>query len=110
MKKLPTLYEILGVAPSATEEEIKEVYRKLVRKLHPDLPKNKERDTERIKDINYAKSILLDTKARKSYDATLALLRRKCAECAGTGVRYKQKGFSSREAVPCAFCKGSGYE
>lgn len=61
-------YKILGVARSASAEEIKRAYRKLARQYHPD--KNKEAGAEdRFKEINEANEVLGDDSKRKAYDA-----------------------------------------
>lgn len=60
-------YKIMGVSPTATEQEIKTAYRKLARKYHPDL--NKEADAEsRFKEMGEAYEILRDSTKRKEYD------------------------------------------
>ena len=60
-------YQTLGVARSAAEGEIKRAYRKLARKYHPDV--SKERDaSERMKEINEAYEVLQDPKKRAAYD------------------------------------------
>ncbi|MDD3678756.1 MAG: molecular chaperone DnaJ [Patescibacteria group bacterium] len=60
-------YEILGVAKSATKEEIKKAYRKLALKYHPDKGGTKE-DEAKFKEINEAYNILSNDEKRKSYD------------------------------------------
>jgi curved DNA-binding protein len=61
-------YATLGVAPSATHEQIKHAYRKLARKFHPDV--SKEPDAEaRFKDVAEAHEALIDTERRAAYDA-----------------------------------------
>ncbi|WP_026370744.1 molecular chaperone DnaJ [Kallotenue papyrolyticum] len=60
-------YEVLGVARTATAEEIKRAYRRLARQYHPDL--NKEPDAEaKFKEINEAYEVLSDADKRAMYD------------------------------------------
>jgi molecular chaperone DnaJ len=61
-------YAILGVSRSATEKEIKQAYRRLARKYHPDVnPGDKSAET-RFKEINEAHEVLSDAEKRKKYD------------------------------------------
>ena len=63
-------YETLGVAKTATPEEIKSAFRKLARKHHPDMAKAKEKAAaeERFKQINEAYEVLSDPEKRSKYD------------------------------------------
>jgi DnaJ-class molecular chaperone len=61
-------YQILGVGRNSTEKEIKQAYRRLARKYHPDVnPGNKSAEA-RFKEINEAQEILTDPEKRKKYD------------------------------------------
>jgi curved DNA-binding protein len=61
-------YKILGIPKTASEEDIKKAYRKLARKLHPDLnPKDKEAN-RKFQQINEANEVLSDPEKRKKYD------------------------------------------
>ena len=60
-------YEILGVAKTASEAEIKKAYRRLALKWHPDRNKSPEAE-KHFKEINEAYEILSDTKKRQAYD------------------------------------------
>ncbi|HEX4896179.1 MAG TPA: DnaJ C-terminal domain-containing protein [Solimonas sp.] len=61
-------YKILGVARSASADEIKRAYRKLAREFHPDKNKTKGAE-ERFKEVNEANEVLGDPQKRKAYDA-----------------------------------------
>jgi curved DNA-binding protein len=61
-------YKLLGVAKSATPEEIKKAYRKLALKYHPDKAKGDKAAEEKFKDINEANEVLSDPEKRKKYD------------------------------------------
>jgi curved DNA-binding protein CbpA len=59
-------YDILEINKSATPEEIKEAYRKLVKIHHPDINGGKD---EKFKQISEAYSVLIDPEKRKAYDS-----------------------------------------
>ncbi len=61
-------YKVLGVDKNATEEEIKKAYRKLARKLHPDLNPNDKEANLRFQQLNEANAVLSDPEKRKKYD------------------------------------------
>ncbi len=62
-----SLYETLEVSQNASESEIKKAYRKLARKYHPDV--NKEKDAEeKFKEINAAYEVLSDKEKKAQYD------------------------------------------
>jgi molecular chaperone DnaJ len=61
-------YATLGVAKSASAEEIKKAYRKLAKKLHPDVNPGDKKAEERFKDVSAAFEVLGDPKKRALYD------------------------------------------
>ncbi len=61
-------YKILGVDKNATQAEIKNAYRKLARKYHPDLNPNDKEAKSKFQQINEANEVLSDPEKRKKYD------------------------------------------
>lgn len=66
-------YKVLGVSKTASADEIKQAYRKLARKYHPDANKGDHSAEERFKEISEAYNILSDEKRRKEYDEARSL-------------------------------------
>jgi curved DNA-binding protein len=60
-------YEILGVTRSADADEVKRAYRKLARKFHPDVSKEKNAE-EKFKQVQEAYEVLRDSDKRAAYD------------------------------------------
>ena len=61
-------YSILGVNRSASEREIKQAYRRLARKYHPDVNPGDKSAEEKFKQINEAYEVLSDKEKRQKYD------------------------------------------
>ena len=66
-------YKVLGVPKTAANDEIKQSYRKLARKYHPDANKGDRKAEERFKEISEAYNTLSDEKKRKEYDEARSL-------------------------------------
>jgi curved DNA-binding protein len=60
-------YKIMGVSKEATQKEIKLAYRKLARKYHPDVSKEKDSE-DRFKELGEAYEVLKDPEKRTAYD------------------------------------------
>jgi molecular chaperone DnaJ len=64
-----SLYDALGVSKSASQDEIKKAYRKLVREYHPDKNPGDKQAEDRFKEVQAAYDVLSDPEKRKQYDA-----------------------------------------
>ncbi len=64
-------YAVLGVAPTASQAELKAAHRRLVRRHHPDLvaPEQRAAATRRVQRINVAYGLVRDPESRAAYDA-----------------------------------------
>ena len=60
-------YQVMGVPRTASQDEIKRAYRKLARKYHPDVSKEKDAE-ERFKELQEAHEVLRDPEKRAAYD------------------------------------------
>jgi DnaJ-class molecular chaperone len=90
-------YSTLGVSKTSSEKEIKQAYRKLARKHHPDVnPGDKSAET-RFKEINEAYEVLGDPAKRKKYDELGANWR-----------AYEQAGAQGGGFDPSQFGGGAG--
>ncbi|HYM23269.1 MAG TPA: J domain-containing protein [Vicinamibacterales bacterium] len=89
-------YSTLGVAKTATEKEIKQAYRKLARKHHPDVNPGDKSAESRFKEINEAYEVLGDPDKRRKYDQLGANWR-----------AYEQAGQAGSPGNPFA---GSGFD
>ncbi len=103
-------YSTLGVAKTATEKEIKQAYRKLARKHHPDVNPGDKSAEARFKDINEAYEVLGDPAKRKKYDELGANWR--AYEQAGAGAGgpgFDPRGFGGGWNVNVGGGPGGGY-
>jgi curved DNA-binding protein CbpA len=94
-----TYYELLQISPHASTEEVEQAYRRLARKIHPDLnPGDPHGATGRMRELNKIREILTDPCQRARYDEGLA--RAEDAQRADfftsvSGAREKYPGNSS---------------
>jgi curved DNA-binding protein len=61
-------YDVLGLARTATEDDIKKAYRTLARKYHPDINPGEKTAEEKFKELNEAYTVLSDQEKRLRYD------------------------------------------
>jgi len=64
--ELPNYYEVLGITKDATQDEIKQKFRELAKRIHPD--KTKENSEEMMAELNKAYEVLSDKERREKYD------------------------------------------
>ena len=62
-------YEVLGVARTASQDEIKKAYRALAKKLHPDVNPGNITVEQRFKEVSAAYDLLSDAERRRQFDA-----------------------------------------
>lgn len=62
-------YQLLGIDKGASEKDIKNAYRKLARKYHPDVNPNDKEAERKFKEVNEANEVLSNPENRKKYDA-----------------------------------------
>src|SRR5262252_6975676 len=66
-------YQLLGVSPGASAEDIRAAYRRLAKAYHPDLNAGSAVAAARMARVNVAKSVLLDREMRAFYDRVRAI-------------------------------------
>jgi Ca-activated chloride channel family protein len=64
-------YGLLGISPHASQEEIKSAYRRIARRLHPDVNRSHPGATSQFQDVTVAYETLLDSIRRRRYDEDL---------------------------------------
>jgi DnaJ-class molecular chaperone len=84
-------YEILGVAATAPQDEIKKAYRKLARKFHPDLNPGNKKAESHFKEINGAYDLLGDPEKRAKFDK---------GEIDASGAQQQPRGYGGSQQDP----------
>lgn len=92
--KYKDYYAILGVPRNATEKEIKQAYRRLARKYHPDVNPGDKSAEEKFKEISEAYEVLSDPEKRAKYDQY--------------GEMWKY--YSEQQQPPGGFSSGGGWQ
>ena len=95
-------YKALGVSKDASAADIKKVYRKLARDLHPDKNPDDKKAEDRFKEVSEAYSVLGDEDKRKEYDETRAMF------AGGGGFRFPGASGSGGPNLSDLFGGGSG--
>ena len=103
---MPNYYEILGLSPGATTEEIKKSFRNLALKYHPDKNRNSEASKQKFMKIVEAYEVLSNEQARKNYDDVNndGGVRR------STTTTFRKPGPSPRWTPPADFSRVYSYE
>jgi curved DNA-binding protein CbpA len=83
-------YKVLGLSREASQDDIQQAHRKLVRKYHPDANPEDPRAEERFKEVQRAYEVLSDEKKRREYDEGLRTSSR------GSPGRSRSRESSSR--------------
>lgn len=97
-------YEVLGVKRDASAKDIRQAYRRLARKLHPDVNPGDKQAEERFKEVNVAYEVLSDADSRQKYDRygdqwkhadQIEEMERRGFRPAGSGARTGRSGDGS---------------
>ena len=101
-------YDVLGVSRSSSDKEIRNAYRKLARKHHPDLNPNDKAAEARFKEVSEAYEVLSDPEKRKKYDRFGAQWQQvEAAERAGASTGGSG-GFRTEYSRPVDFSSNLG--
>jgi len=99
-----TYYQILGVPPNANSDDIKNSYRKLALKLHPDKNRDDPNATERFQELAEAYEVLIDPERRQAYDQNSDFILRAFAEGGDVGEDGSRDSFLSVPSSRTFWC------
>ncbi len=102
-------YQTLGVARTASPEEIKQAFRKLARVHHPDVAKNKVAGEKKFKEINEAYEVLGDPEKRRRYDELGANWQDGAGGPAAAGEAYRRHASPGQGGEPDFEFGGTGF-
>lgn len=88
------LYGVLGVSPSASQEQIRTQYRVLVKKYHPDLHPGDANAARMMEQVNAAYDVVGNTEERRQYDAEISASSQSWGQAAAPG-SYGQPAYHS---------------
>src|SRR5450755_1107227 len=89
-------YKILGVARTASADDIKKAFRKLARKYHPDVNPGDKKSEAKFKEINEAYEVLSDSDKRHKYDTLGPNWQEQFGPSGFGGTARRPSGFGSR--------------
>ncbi len=92
MQTTKNLYELLGLPKEASQEEIRQAHRKLVRKYHPDTNSEDPQAEERFKEVQQAYEVLSDPQKRREYDQRLRVSSKTGGGREGAGTTRTNSG------------------
>ncbi len=93
MQAIRNLYDLLGLPKEASQDDIRQAHRTLVRKYHPDTNPEDPRAEERFKEVQQAYEVLSDPQKRREYDQGLRAFSRK-GRAGGEGTGTTRAGYS----------------
>ena len=92
MQTTKNLYKRLGLPKEASQEEIRQAHRKLVRKYHPDINSEDPQAEERFKEVQQAYEVLSDPQKRREYDQRLRVSSKTGGGREGAGTTRTNSG------------------
>ena len=99
-------YKVLGVSPDASDEEIKQAYRRLAKKYHPDLNPGDEAAAKKMQEVNAAYEQIKNPERRRALPAVAAMVAMGPTVMAVTvGIRIRRTTMTAIRSVLTAMCR-----